>query len=355
MPVREWGRISLAFSFAWLACAALSFWSLRLALGSGSVRSSVPVSMRTLVITQAAPWALAALLTPLAIWHLGRLTARGPGTKAWAVAGGGVAFLLLHTTILPVLAALLDRGEWTWPRWDGPVARVWISSLSVALQYSVMAATMLMRQSRALAQQLERDLSDAQLRVLRTSLQPHFLFNALHSVSAILDRSPADARRALAEIGHLLRWSLEHDHRQVVTVAQELDVVERYLGIERLRMGERLRVHYSVTAAELHASIPSFLLQPLVENAVRHGIAPSEGAGDLHILIRGADGDVEVVVRNSIGGSPRDPGVSLGQQHVRDRLRSLYGARGSFVQTEQDGWYTVTMRWPQQAVLHGYA
>jgi LytS/YehU family sensor histidine kinase len=114
-------------------------------------------------------------------------------------------------------------------------------------------------------------------------LHPHFLFNALNALSELIHRDPRAADRMVSRLGDLLRSTLESDGQEEVPLARELDVLERYLDVERLRFPDRLSVHVDVAPDCLRAAVPNFILQPLVENAVRHGIAARPGAGRIEV------------------------------------------------------------------------
>lgn len=176
---------------------------------------------------------------------------------------------------------------------------------------------------------LEKLLSDARLNLLRAQLQPHFLFNALNTVSALVEENPQAARLMLEQIGELLRLSLKHIDQQQIPVEQELAFVERYLRLERMRFQDRLAVSMNIDPNVCGALVPPFILQPLVENAVRHGAAARPAGGRVAIDAWRANGAVHLQVRDngpgfSIGwSSTRSTGVGLA--NTRERLRHLYG------------------------------
>ena len=168
-------------------------------------------------------------------------------------------------------------------------------------------------------------LAEARLESLRLQLRPHFLFNALNTASAVLEENPRRARRIIGQLGELLRASLRSDARHLVTLREEIALVAAYLEIEGERFGDRLSYTLDVSPDSRDVLVPSFLLQPLVENAVRHGIAPREGPG--HITVRTArhDDHVEIHVEdNGVGlvGPSLSEGIGLG--NTRRRLRELF-------------------------------
>ncbi len=179
------------------------------------------------------------------------------------------------------------------------------------------------------ALELAAGLAQAKLQALRMQLQPHFLFNTLNAISTLVHR---DARRADEMIGNLsdfLRLTLETADQQEIPLRQELDFLDHYLAIEQVRFGERLRVTREIAPEVLSALVPSLILQPLVENAIRHGLEPSRQAGLLTITASRADGLVRLVVRDNGVGLKSTPAASgregIGLANTRARLRELYG------------------------------
>jgi hypothetical protein len=183
------------------------------------------------------------------------------------------------------------------------------------------------------AMELESSLHQAQLQALRSQLNPHFLFNALHSMAELVHSNPRLAEQLIVRLGELLRQVLQSSAAQEVPLASELEFIRGYVEIEQMRLGDRLSVEWNVDPQLLRALVPSLLLQPLVENAIQHGIAASAGAGTLGIEVR-RDGDsLCLEVRDSGPGvrpetAPRAPGIGL--TNTRIRLEHLYGARHSF-------------------------
>jgi hypothetical protein len=206
------------------------------------------------------------------------------------------------------------------------------------------------RDRRLRAARLEAQLARAQLQALRSELRPHFLFNALNAVSTLMHRDPDAADTVLARLGDLLRASLDPRAHEV-TLEEELEVLGHYLGIERTRYGDRLAVRLDVAPDALPARVPHLLLQPLVENAIRHGIAPRPGPGRVEVRARRDGDDLHVVVRDDgLGGDalPRERGVpGLGLSNTRRRLRRLYGRRQRFrACPAPEGGFVVSMRLP---------
>ena len=169
--------------------------------------------------------------------------------------------------------------------------------------------------------------SQAQVAALQARIRPHFLFNSMNTVAALVRVDPAAAERTVEDLSELFRAALgEHGGRDG-TLGDELTLVERYLGIEQLRLGERLRVRRELDGLPLDFPLPRLLLQPLVENAVRHGIQPRREGGD--ILIAGRDEGAQLVIEisNPLPERPAPGGHGLGLDNVRQRVAYRYGAR----------------------------
>jgi LytS/YehU family sensor histidine kinase len=173
---------------------------------------------------------------------------------------------------------------------------------------------------------LEAQLAQSQLQALRMQLHPHFLFNTLQAVSVLTVENPRAAQRMLTQLGDLLRAVLDGDDRQEIPLGEELGFLRQYLEIEQVRFPDRLTVSYDVADGALDALVPSFVLQPLVENAIRYAIAPSAAEGRIRIAARSADGELVLTVQDSGPGfsDPIDEGVGLAT--TRTRLEKLYGA-----------------------------
>ncbi len=185
------------------------------------------------------------------------------------------------------------------------------------------------RQSELDASRLESRLAQARLQALRAQIHPHFLFNTLNAISSLVTRDPGRARELIARLSDLLRLSLEREADQEITLRDELEHVEVYLDIEQTRLGERLRIEFEVDPETLDARVPNLVLQPLVENAVRHGIGPLGTAGRLSVHARRADGRLELRVENDAPAEAMADGdagrVGVGLGNTRERLAELYG------------------------------
>ena len=201
------------------------------------------------------------------------------------------------------------------------------------------------------AAQLEGRLAQAELQNLKTQLQPHFLFNTLHAISVLMQENVPAANRMLVRLSELLRMTLESAGAQEVTLKQEMEFVRRYLEIEQTRFQDRLSVKILVDPAALDARAPSLLLQPLVENALRHGVSRRVGAGLLEIRAQREGSKLRLQVRDNGPGLQTDADRSLvkgvGLSNTRARLDQLYGSAHSFeIGNAEDGGVLVTVTIP---------
>jgi len=176
----------------------------------------------------------------------------------------------------------------------------------------------------------------AQLRMLRYQLNPHFLFNTLNAISTlVLDGRAQQANGMVGALSGFLRYSLDSDPEQKVSLDQEIGSIQRYLAIEQVRFGDRLQVGILITPPAGEAMVPSLILQPLIENAVKFGISKREEAGRIEIIARVDDDVLEIVLRDNGPGSlnyrpERTDGQGVGLANTRERLRVLYGERQHF-------------------------
>jgi two-component system, LytTR family, sensor histidine kinase AlgZ len=190
------------------------------------------------------------------------------------------------------------------------------------------------------------------LRALRYQLQPHFLFNTLNAIAGLVAAERgAQARELISRLADYLRSTLEADARHVVPLAEELAHAADYLAIEQQRMGERLQLHQKVDAELLALPTPRWLLQPLLENAVRHGAALRAEGGRIELRLRRADDGIELALCNDTPAGPAAepvrPGTGLGLRNVRARLQALYPGRHRFeAGALPDGRYRVRIDWP---------
>src|SRR4029077_18183781 len=176
---------------------------------------------------------------------------------------------------------------------------------------------------------LERLLSEARLATLGSQLDPHFLFNTLNSISAYVESAPRQARLMIEQLGDLLRLSLEHADQQEIPLEHELTFVDRYIQLQLVRFADRLDVDVRVDPEVMTAAVPTFVLQPLVENAIRHGTSKLTAAGAIELRAWRSGDRLHVRVRDNGPGLPRgwklESNIGIGLGNTRARLEQLYG------------------------------
>jgi sensor histidine kinase YesM len=211
------------------------------------------------------------------------------------------------------------------------------------------------RQAQDRAATLERRLAEAHLHNLRAQLQPHFLFNALNTISAFTESDPPMARRLTGQLGDLLRASLAHTSRPLVPLAEELTFLDDYLAIEGARFGDRIVVNVSADDDAIEVAVPSFLLQPLVENALRHGVGPRRSGGRIDVSATRERSMLVLRVRdNGLGLRPgweANAHGGIGLSNLRSRLAQLYGRDDLLEMTANDaGGVDVTVKVPAPSI-----
>jgi LytS/YehU family sensor histidine kinase len=189
----------------------------------------------------------------------------------------------------------------------------------------------------------------AELSALRAQVHPHFLFNSLNTVSALIGYDAAKARAACLLLAEYLRGTLSAQDRPLVALHDEWALSERYLAVEALRLGERLRVEVSMEESALTCEIPSLLLQPLVENAVTHGIAPVDEPEALHVQARRRGERLTIELENGLDPAPRRKDGGLGLANVRARLFGQYGDDASLRIERQGGRFRVLVDLPARS------
>jgi hypothetical protein len=332
--VRWLERPSLQFATGLVLAAVL-------AVGSASQLwvnwqlSGLDPSFRGLLELKAAEWSLWAAAMPLVV----ALDRRIDWADGWvrsltlhALAATAV-FLLINlpvATMLKTADAMLGSSPWG-ARYLGRAAyrlpSAWVS-------YATLLGGVTLVRAFVRSQRLDRDLTQAQLRALRDQIQPHFLFNTLHTVGSLVradDR--AGAVETLVALSDLLRRSLNHGREETVLLSEELDFLTRYLDIQRRRFGAQLAVDIDVPEPLTNARVPPFLLQPLVENAIRHGLDLERARGEVRVVARTSAGTLQLRVEDSGDALSTTPdfdgdGDGLGLANLRSRLVTLYGAKG---------------------------
>ncbi len=345
----------------WAAGAVVSTLAFRAGIALGTIRVENAVTTWMLFRTQGTPWIAVSLLTPLVVFAVERLATMrlSVARLLFAHLAMFVAFALADIFITLQLAALFSN-YMAGVSWRSFVSRgASGATLTLAKYVVIVGVTLAVRAAREarateaerdrLARQalgLERDLAQARLAALRQQLQPHFLFNAMNAVSGLIGESPAAARELIARLGDLLRLSLSRGDAPTVSLGEELDFVDRYLAVERARFGDRLRISYDLDDDVLGASVPSFVLQPLVENAIRHGFAKLPDGGSIAIEARRRGTQLELNVWNDCPASSTADAEAIGLTQVRKRLDAVYGGDAGLRTRVEHGTFQVQLEAP---------
>ena len=252
-----------------------------------------------------------------------------------------------------------------WQNLPADFSRAYQSTLNYILVFGVNMILFHVNYARRAAIQQERQLAEArvtaqqaQLAALRYQLNPHFLFNALNSISAlIVTKRNDDAEHMTEKLSSFLRSSLNAEPSELIPLDEELALTEEYLEIESVRFGDRLGVNVHCSDEACHALVPSFLVQPLVENAVKHGVARSVERVEIGIDAEMTDGALRITVTNSIWmgtalNLPSASGTGVGIENVRHRLQAVFGKRASLTAGPVDDRYIATISIPNVTTLH---
>lgn len=231
-----------------------------------------------------------------------------------------------------------------------------VRGLIIILIYTILMIIFWMEQQQKQALKLqqfavekEREKNQMELMSLQQQLKPHFLFNSLNSIYALLQKDKDEAGQMLITLSEFMRSSLRTSG-ELISVSDELDLIQKYLKIEEVRFGDRLKVHVQLNEEAAQLRIPSFLLQPLIENAIKHGLYNS--LGDVQIVIvasKNRAGDLELVITNPFDESSgkETKGTGFGLQSVRKKLLIIYGASGLLETERKDGTFRVNLKIPQ--------
>jgi len=294
-----------------------------------------PIEWGSLLPVSLADWLTCGMFTPAFAWMVRRFPIRGE--QWWSRVPvhvlASLVFVLLKVTVFTPLLRALDPAEpVTWGRvlaggWYADLLAYWAS-------IGVIHAILYHHESRERqleAMRLDGALRLAELENLRAQLQPHFLFNTLQSISTLIHRDPVAADRMLTDLADLLRLSLRHAAAQEVPLRDELGFLARYVDIMRTRFGDRLTIAVEPAPGTLDAVVPSLVLQPLVENAIRHGMADRPDAGRVTVRAERHDGALRLEVEDDgpgVSAVPTGEGNGVGLANTRGRLARLYGTSG---------------------------
>lgn len=289
-----------------------------------------------------------ALLTP-PIFYIVCRNPIGKGRLAERLIGyllGTIPFVVLFSCIRFLLL----------PPWDDVhlkyVSRSWGALVSlvrtgfadqIVIYFAIVVAAHAYKYfEQARAKELERSelqeaLATSELQALRIQLHPHFLFNTLHGIATLVDTEPKIAKAMIVSLSGLLRIALKHSASDLTSLQEELEFIRSYLDIEKLRLGKRLTVRFEIAPDTAQFLVPQLILQPLVENAIVHGISCNREGGWIEIASRASGETLEIEIRNSVGSGEGRKGVGLGLQNTTTRLKYLYNGSASLSFTVNEG------------------
>jgi signal transduction histidine kinase len=315
-------KLGLFEAYLWALATLLIFWlARRFPLERGRMLRTVAVHLAGAVILSLARVAVVVEVS----WQADWLPDRPYHRQFW---GSFHQYVLFYVLLLGIAHAVLYHGRY--------------------------------RERERTAERLAAGLTEARLQALKMQLQPHFLFNTLNAISALIPAEAKPARRMVARLGDLLRIALEHEATQEVTLREELAFLQPYLEIEQARLEERLTVVMEIAPETLDGRVPHLVLQPLVENAIRHGIAPRIEPGRVEIsAVRGADGRfLHLEVRDDGPGVDRDSRAptrkGVGLANIQARLAQLYYGEHRFeFENHPGGGAVVRISLPFRRADHG--
>jgi len=304
------------------------------------------------------PWAF---LTPLVLALDRRIQSKRPGV--WGFLGahflGMVLVFIPYWLTLRTISLISKCAEsgWTVSQFVAflpTTMNLFGAFLSVPFVYFlILLGAAAMKQAQARQQEeleagrLARHLSDARLALLQRQLHPHFLFNALQAISTLLHRDPATADRLLVRLSDLLRAMLDDASGQTLSLRTELELIRKYVDIEQARFGDRLTVEWRVDESVLDCHVPSLIVLPLVENAIRHGLSPKVGPGRLTIAAQPEGSRLLLTVADDGLGATLPLRGGLGVGNTRERLTALYGERAAMrIDTAPDAGFSARIEMP---------
>ena len=369
--LKDWRIWIGSFGFFWtlFVCGVISMYSFRYAGGGSDLMSE---EIFTLPLIQDT---IFALLAPFVFVIAARHPVQYPHRlrRSLQYLGGGVVFTVAHVFIrllsYPAWNPQTKVYQWALINWKTfhlaiywpALQRIFLWNLvedifAIYLPIIVIAHAALYytryREKEVRAAHLQAQLSDAKLLALKSQLQPHFLFNTLHSISSLMLSDVHSADTMIARLSDLLRMSLEDEGQHLIPLKRELDFTQAYLDIERIRFGERLSVVFDVPPEALDILVPHFLLQPLVENSIKHGMSKRAAGGEIVVRAEMASETLRLTVRDNGSGRAAIPAAGplnsgIGLRGTRERLRTLYGDEQDLkIDFRADGSVEVTISLP---------
>ena len=315
--------------------------------------SARPYTVMEAVLWQGAAWGIWGVWSQVILSLVDRVPLRAGHLPAWITTHLGACVVICTLTVLALGALDYSFAQGSnVPSYAKVVRSVVLNHLDFqfVLYWAVVGAAYMVeyvrryRERDRAAQELEQKLARTQLEALRMQLNPHFLFNALNSVAELMEMDVREAQRTLTRVSDLLRLSLRSAASPTIPLWQEIELVELYLQIARIRFGDKLAVDIVVDPAAVDLEVPSFVLQPLVENALKHGLSPDSSGQSIDVSARRVGSSLELIVEDNgrgLDGSmtnsgrfmaarPSVDGLGIGLTNTRSRLKVLFGERYLF-------------------------
>ena len=315
--------------------------------------SGEPYGIGAAIVWQGLAWGMWGFWSQIILTLVARVPLRAGGVRVWLAAHVVACLIICTLTVLALAALDLFFAQWTGtPSYAKVVRSVVLNHLDfqVVLYWAVVGAAYMVqyvgryRERDRAAVELEQKLARTQLDALRMQLNPHFLFNALNSVTELMEMDVREAQRTLGRVSDLLRLSLRSAASATIPLWQEIELVELYLQIARVRFGDGLAVDIDVDPAAVDLEVPSFVLQPLVENALKHGLSPLNSGQSVDISARRVGAGLELIVEDNgrgldgaitssgrfMAARPSVDGLGIGLTNTRQRLKVLFGDRYAF-------------------------
>jgi signal transduction histidine kinase len=322
--IKKYWKLTAAIVGCWLFLALLFTPQTYLS----NLRAPTPLSWGQAFVATLLLFQVWAALTPPLLWLGGQF----PLERKRLLRNLGIYLLLSGPVALThiVLLQIVNRLVLAWSRsYEPPVPipalLVGLGATDIMVYWGIIAVSQAVNYFRKY-QEREFRLAQAQLQALRMQLHPHFLFNTLNAIAELVYSDPKAADRCIVSMSELLRFSLESHRTQEVALKEEIDFLEKYLAIQKILMRDRLRVRLNVEPETLDASVPNMLLQPLVENAIKHGISPRAEGGNIEVYARRLDGKLYVeITDDGLGMHEQHDGNGVGLINTRERLKHLYG------------------------------
>ncbi len=344
MKMRGFRPIARAYGISislWCGLSLLTGWQYRIF----DKELNIPTSLSDMILLAESRGFALALLTP-PIFYLARRYIGGARDRfryVFIYCLGAGPFMLLYACIRwTVLPPWNPRLQQYVPRFTlGPLALIHQGFADQITMYIaiVVAAHAYYYFEKARKREMEkyefqRTLAASELQALKMQLHPHFLFNTLHGIATLIDTDQTSAKEMVVKLSSLLRCALEHSSSDLIPLREELKFIRGYLDLEKMRLGSRLAIDWSIDPDIQETLVPQLILHPLVENALRHGVACSRDGGWVEIACRKSEGALELRIRNSVG-SKRTTGMGVGLRNTHARLKYLYSddATFSFIET----------------------